>query len=111
MREAGVVLLPLTQADGKVKARPAVVLRQLPGFGDWLVCGISTQLHQFVGGFDEQVSLNDSDFSLSGLTAPSVIRLSFLQSVRLSAIMGRIGAISAERHHRLLANLSRHLAP
>jgi hypothetical protein len=42
---------------------------------------------------------------------PSLIRLSFLQSVPLTAIMGRIGAISPERHRRLLAALSRHLAP
>lgn len=111
MREGAVVLLALRQADGKVKPRPAVALRQLPGFGDWLVCGVSRQLHQFVGGFDEQVSAPDPDFGLSGLTGPSLIRLSFLQSVPLSAIMGRIGAISAERHHRLLTNLSRHLAP
>src|SRR5713226_8539862 len=75
MREGAVVLLPLTQADGKVKPRPAVALRQLPGFGDWLVCGISTQLHQLVSGFDQQVSVKDSDFSLSGLTEPSIIRL------------------------------------
>jgi mRNA interferase MazF len=56
MREGAVVLLALRQADGQVKPRPAVVLRQLPGFGDWLVCGVSSQLHQFVDGFDEQVS-------------------------------------------------------
>lgn len=105
------VLVPLTQVDGKVKPRPVVVLRQLPGFGDWLVCGVSTQLHQMVAGFDEQVSANDLDFPLSGLTQPSLIRLSFLQSVPLSTIMGRIGAISPERHHRLLTNLARHLAP
>jgi len=111
MREGAVVLLALRQADGRVKPRPAVALRQLPGFGDWLVCGVSRQLHQFVGGFDEQVSATDSDLGLSGLTGPSLIRLSFLQSVPLSAIMGRIGAISAERHRRLLTNLSRHLAP
>src|SRR2546428_14100288 len=66
MREGAVVLLPLTQADGKVKPRPAVALRQLPGYGDWLVCGMSTQLHQLVAGFDEQVSVKDSDFGLSG---------------------------------------------
>jgi mRNA interferase MazF len=111
MREGAVVLLALRQADGKVKPRPAVALRQLPAFGDWLVCGVSRQLHQFVGGFDEQVSAPDPDFGLSGLTGPSLIRLSFLQSVPLSAIMGRIGAISPDRHRRLLANLSRHLTP
>jgi mRNA interferase MazF len=111
MREGAVVLVPLRQADGEVKPCPAVALRQLPGFGDWLVCGVSRQLRQFVAGFDEQVSARDADFGLSGLTGPSLIRLSFLQSVPLSAIMGRIGAISADRHLRLLANLSRHLRP
>ena len=68
MREGAVVLLALRQADGKTKPRPAVALRQLPGFGDWLVCGVSRQLHQCVGGFDEQVSATDADFGLSGLT-------------------------------------------
>jgi len=111
MREGAVVLLALRQADGKVKPRPAVALRQLPGFGDWLVCGVSRQLHQYVAGFDERVSATDADFGLSGLTGPSLIRLSFLQSVPLSGIMGRIGAISADRHRQLLTNLSRHLAP
>src|ERR1700733_3392111 len=106
MREGAVVLFPLTQADGMVKSRPAVALRQLPGFGDWLVCGVSTREHQFVAGFDERVSAPDPDFRLSGLTQPSIIRLSFLQAIPLSAILGRIGAISADRHRRLLDNLS-----
>ena len=110
MREGAVVLLALRQADGKAKLRPAVALRQLPGFGDWLVCGVSRQIHQIVSGFDEQVSATDPDFGLSGLTGPSIIRLSFLQAVPLSAMMGRIGAISGDRHRRLLTN-SRHLAP
>jgi len=111
MREGAVVLLALRQADGKVKPRPAVALRQLPGFGDWFVCGVSRQLHQFVEGFDERVLATDPDFGASSLMGPSVIRLSFVQAVPLSAIMGRIGAISTERHRRLLGNLSRHLAP
>lgn len=111
MKEGAVVLVPLAQVDGKFKPRPAVALRQLPGFGDWLVCGVSTQLHQMVVGFDEAVAAADPDFRLSGLTQPSLIRLNFLQSVPLSSIMGRIGVISPERHQRLLVNLARHLTP
>lgn len=111
MRESAVVLLPLAQVDGTVKPRPAVALRQLPGFGDWLVCGISTQLHQAVAGFDETITSGDADFASSGLVRPSLIRLGFLQAVPLRKIMGRIGSISPERHRRLLANLSRHLTP
>lgn len=111
MKEGAIVLLPLAQADGALKPRPAVTLRQLPGFGDWLVCGISTQLHQGVAGFDETVASGDPDFAGSGLVRPSLIRLGFIQAVPLHKIMGRIGSISPDRHRRLLGNLSRHLAP
>jgi len=38
--------MPMPQADGRVKDRPCIALRRMPGFGDWLVCGVSTQLHQ-----------------------------------------------------------------
>lgn len=37
-------LTPLPQADGRVKNRPTMALRRMPGFWDWLVCGVSTQL-------------------------------------------------------------------
>jgi len=46
-----VVLAALPQADGQMKNRPAVALRRLPGFGDWLLCGVSTQLRQESGKF------------------------------------------------------------
>lgn len=52
MREAEIVLTPLLQADGVRKPRPALLLRELPPFGDFLVCGISTQLTQAVPRFD-----------------------------------------------------------
>ncbi|QVL51097.1 MAG: hypothetical protein KFB96_12280 [Thiocapsa sp.] len=45
MNEGDVALTPLPQADGRVKNRPTIALRRMPGFGDWLVCGVSTQLH------------------------------------------------------------------
>lgn len=46
MKEGHVVLTPLPQADGQIKSRPALLLRQLPPFGDFLVCGISTQIRE-----------------------------------------------------------------
>jgi len=46
MKEGDVVLTPLPQADGAMKNRPAIVLRVMPPFGDRLVCGVSSQLHQ-----------------------------------------------------------------
>jgi mRNA interferase MazF len=56
MKEGDIVLALLPQTDGQSKYRPAVVLRRMPGFGDLLVCGISTQLRQQVADFDENLN-------------------------------------------------------
>ncbi len=109
MKEADIALIPILQANGLIKNRPVVLLRQMPGFGDFLVCGISTQLHQEVKGFDDKICLADMDFTDSGLKAPSLIRLGFLAVLPLRNILGTIGFISAERHHLLLSHLCKHL--
>ena len=83
----------------------------MPPFGDWLVCGVSTQVRQQVEGFDEMVGPADADYRDSGLKAPSLIRLGFLAVLPANQIAGSIGAISPERHARLLARLSSYLAP
>jgi mRNA interferase MazF len=109
MTEGDVVLTPVPQADGTIKNRPAIFLREMPPFKDLLVCGISTQLRQEVKGFDELISSNDADFASSGLIRESVIRLGFLAVVSQSRIAGKIGSISTERHNRLLERLSLYL--
>jgi len=109
MTEADIVLTPLPQADWIVKNRSALLLRQLPPFGDFLACGISTQLHHAVPEFDDVISVTDSDFSASGLVADSVIRLGFLAVLPRQKILGSIGKIADERHARLLRNLGEHL--
>lgn len=50
MKEGNVVLTPVPQADGNIKNRPAILLREFPPYKDFLVCGVSTQLHQAVKG-------------------------------------------------------------
>jgi mRNA interferase MazF len=109
MKESDVLLAPLRQADGKLKDRPVVFLRQMPPFQDFLVCGVSTQLHQAVAGFDEIVTPTDADFRTSGLKATSVIRLGFLAVLPRSDFIGRIGCISPARHQRLLVTLANYL--
>jgi mRNA interferase MazF len=109
MREGDVVVLPMPLSDGSIRNRPAVVLRAMPAFRDVLVCGVSTQLHQAVANFDEVIAASDPDFGASGLRADSVIRLGFLQVVPRRTIAGTIGAISVERHIRLLKTLSDYL--
>jgi mRNA interferase MazF len=109
MRESSVILTPITQANGRIKNRPAIVLRYIPPHNDVLVCGVSTQLHHYVEDFDEIISVNDSDFSSSGLLSKSLIRLGFLAVLPTNRIIGTIGYIAPERHQRLLKALSKYL--
>ena len=81
----------------------------MPPYRDVLACGVSTQLRQQVKGFDEVIQSSDSDFAASGLHSASLIRLGFLAVLPRSAVVGSIGAISSERHKRLLKKLSDYL--
>ena len=78
MNEGDIALAPLPQADGQIKNRPAVLLRRLPPFGDFLVCGVSTQIQQQVADFDDLITSDDPGFASSGLKTTSLIRLGFL---------------------------------
>lgn len=42
MNPGDIVKAKLNQADGKIKFRPALLIKQMPPFGDWLVCGINS---------------------------------------------------------------------
>jgi mRNA interferase MazF len=109
MKEADVALTPIPQADGKIKNRPVILLRQLPPYQDFLVCGISTQLHQEVMSFDNIIAPADPDFATSGLRTQSLVRLGFLAVVPRNKIIGSLGTISSERHQHLLKTLSDYL--
>jgi mRNA interferase MazF len=109
MNSGDIVLAPLSQADGQIKKRPAVVLRPVPPFNDLLVCGVSTQLRHFIDGLDEIIWTGDADFSTSGLLQSSVIRVGLLTTLPRKEFIGSIGKISPERHHRLLAQLAEFL--
>ncbi|MDT5120856.1 MAG: mRNA interferase MazF [Acidobacteriota bacterium] len=109
MKEGDLIIVPMPQADGRVKNRPAIILREMPPFQDVLVCGVSTQLRQAAKDFDEVISTTDTDFVTSGLRAESLIRLGFLVVIPRNKIVGSIGSISSERHQRLLQKLSDYL--
>ncbi len=106
MNEGNVILVSLPQADGQRKPRPAILLRILPPFGDFLVCGISSQSRQQVRGLDELILQRDLDFAASGLQMDSLIRVGFLAIYTPQQIIGSIGDISTERHRRLLKQLA-----
>ncbi len=109
MQESKIILTPIPQSNGVIKSRPALILRKMPKYQDLLVCGISTQLKQYIPNFDEIISPNDADFQLSGLTSSSVIRLSFLTVIPNKNVIGAIVNISIERYQRLIANLTNYL--
>ncbi|MFY9608892.1 MAG: transcriptional regulator [Blastocatellia bacterium] len=109
MQEAEVVIVAMRQANGVVKDRPAIILREMPPFRDLLVCGVSTQLRHAAKDFDEIISPADSDFVGSGLNAESLIRVGFLIVIPRQEIVGSIGSISSERHKRHLKRLSDYL--
>jgi mRNA interferase MazF len=109
MKEGNLVIMPMPQADGKIKDRPAIILREMPPFSDVLICGVSTPLRQAAKDFDELISPSDADFVSSGLKEESLIRLDFLVVIPRSKIVGSIGSISLERHKRLLQRLSEYL--
>jgi mRNA interferase MazF len=84
------------QTEGKL--RPALVLRQLPGqYDDWLICMISSQLHQEIPDLDEIITPDDSDFKQSGLKLPSVLRISRLAVVEGDILLGKLGHIDTQR--------------
>ena len=110
MKEGDLVIVPMLQADGMIKNRPAIILREMPPFRDVLICGVSKQLRQAAKNFDELISPSDVDYVSSGLKEEYLIRLGFLVVVPRSKIVGSIGSISPERHKRLLQRLGRYLA-
>jgi len=63
MIEGEIILAQLPQADGGTKLRPVLLLKELPGYKDFLVCGISTQLRQLIAGFDELIDQTTPNFS------------------------------------------------
>src|SRR5215217_390532 len=105
MKQGDVVLTPVPQSDGITKNRPAIFLKKMPPYQDLFVCGVSTQLHQEVEGFDGVVRDTDPDFATSGLRSTSLIRLGFLAVLPRREIINSIGSISAQRHRRLLKAL------
>ena len=106
--EGQIVLFKFSQSEQtEGKLRPALVLRELPGkYEDWLICMISSQVHQRLPELDEMITPEDSDFLESGLRYPSVIRTSRIAIVNNKILLGRLGHIGNERLQRIRQNLA-----
>lgn len=83
------------------KRRPVLLLRRLDQkHDDWLVCMISSQIHQYHENLDWVLDDKDPEFERTGLKVTSVIRLSRLAVLDGSLLLGKIGSI---HHERLVA--------
>ncbi len=109
MKEGDIILANLPQSDGNFKLRPVLLLKELPGYNDFLVCGISTQLHQLIRNFDELIDEKNNNFFQSGLRQSSIIRLGFLAVIPGNRIPGSIGKIDSTLHKNLLERLAKFL--
>jgi mRNA interferase MazF len=81
--EGQVILFRFPQTDQtEAKLRPALVLNQLPGpYNDWLICMISSQLHQAIPDFDEVLTSRDSDFNFDGIAGLQSIINNMIPSI------------------------------
>ena len=104
--EEGQVILAVFETDKEKKNRPALVLRKSPKYNDYLVCGITSKLHEEIKNFDFVLDKNHTEFLESGLKQDSLIRLFFLGIVRDEDILGTIGSISNDTLQTLQKRLS-----
>ena len=50
--KSGAIVLTIIPQDNQQKTRPVLILKVLPKYNDFLVCAISSQLHQLIPNFD-----------------------------------------------------------
>jgi mRNA interferase MazF len=93
MKASDICIHKVVQPDGSHKIRPVLLLKAMPFPGDWLVCAISSQLHQEVKAFDELIMDKDAGFGDTCLKTSSLIRLEFLNTVNQKVIPGKIGNV------------------
>ena len=107
--KASDIALTILPQDEKRKRRPVLIISQMPGYGDFLVCAIITQLHQFINGFDLILEKRDVSFTETGLLENSLIRLSNLAIIPKQDIVGIIGELEITKFNFLITNLTTHL--
>ena len=97
MKAGDIVLFnfPLTNLE-KSKLRPSLLISKVPGkYDDWLICMISSQMHQLQKDYDFFLSEGSEEFSSTGLKSASVIRSTRLAVVNSEILLGKIGNISS----------------
>jgi mRNA interferase MazF len=94
VEEGAIVKVSLPESDGKLRSRPALILKKIPPHDDYLLCVVSGKLHNIVEGLDILIDKNHTDFPGTNLKYPSLLRAGFLFTLPAEQIEGTIGSIS-----------------
>ncbi len=108
IQDGQIVLFTFPQTDQAAgKFRPALILRSLPGpHNDWLICMISTKLHQQVAEIDEVIHETDPDFPPTGLKLTSLVRVTRIAVVSAGILHGIIGRVTDHRLNSIRSRLA-----
>lgn len=102
MEKDDIILASLPISNGSYKIRPALILSFFPPYGDYLVCGISSKLHQNIKEVSFLISEKDSFFKSSGLQTSSIVRLNYIAAIPENIIAGKIGSIPKVIYNTIL---------
>lgn len=105
----GDIVLTIIPQDDQQKKRPVLILKILPKYNDFLVCAVSSQLHQQIPGFDLVLDEKHEAFTASRLKTSSVFRLSNLAVLSKKDIIGTIGSLRTDLHLKLLKTLAEYI--
>ena len=106
MKAGDITIHKILQPDGSAKVRPVLLLKQVPPYGDWIVCAVSAQLQQEIKGFDWLLLQTDTAFAATGLKTSSLIRLGFINTISKKVLPGPIGSIDKKTIGLLLQRLA-----
>jgi len=91
-RSGDIVLVPFPFTDlSAAKRRPALLLKNLSEFGDWLCLPVTTQ-----GTHRDSLALRDEDFSDGALPHASWVRLNRPTLLSESIMLGRAATLRPE---------------
>ena len=108
IKEGDIVLFRFPRTDlSNGKLRPAVLVKKIPNnFDDWLICMVSTQLHQKIEGLEVVVSSTDQEFMQTGFKKSSLIRTSRLAVVDENVFEGKLGDLPEPIFSKIKQKLS-----
>jgi len=97
--EGDIVLFRFAQTNQNIgKLRPALLIKKIRAeYRDWLVCMVSTKIHQIIEDLDVVIHEEDEDFSSTGLKTSSLLRISRIAVVDEAIFEGRLGSIAGRR--------------